>query len=174
MPPDTAPAQSPTPNSPAPNLASVVNAIATDLDPDRLGTGPLASLRRLDLGGALAAPALLRLGGHRSVSSLVRSHLRDEALRRVFSLQPLLVGGHPFRTSAIYALIPHLEQRWGVMFQHGALRCLLTRSVRLQAAAASSIAKGDAMFGESTRYRASGHVHRRDQPPTGYNIGAPG
>ena len=45
-----------------------------------------------------------------------------------------------------------------------ALRCPLTRSVRLQAAAASSMAKGGAIFGGSTRYPALGHLHRRDQP----------
>jgi len=72
-----------------------------------------------------ALPALLRLGGHRSVSALVQGCIRDEALRRVFSLQPLLVGGHPFRTSAIYALIPFLEQRWGVWFPRGGTGALV-------------------------------------------------
>lgn len=73
-----------------------------------------------------ALPSLVRLGGYRSVSGLVGSYLKDEALRRVFSLQPLLVGGHPFRTPAIYALIPHLEQRWGVWFPRGGTGALVT------------------------------------------------
>jgi len=72
-----------------------------------------------------ALPALVRLGGYRSVSGLVRSYLKDEALRRVFSLQPLLVGGHPFRTPAIYALIPHLEQRGGIWFPRGGTGALV-------------------------------------------------
>ena len=72
-----------------------------------------------------ALPALLCLGGHRSVSGLVNSCIRDEALRRVFSLQPLLVGGHRFRTSAIYALIPYLEQKWGVWFPRGGTGALV-------------------------------------------------
>ncbi len=37
---------------------------------------------------ARALPATLRLGGYRPVSALVRGCIRDEALRRVFSLQP--------------------------------------------------------------------------------------
>jgi phytoene desaturase len=72
-----------------------------------------------------ALPDLVRLGGYRSVSGLVRSCLKDEALRQAFSLQPLLVGGHPFRTPAVYALIPHLEQRWGVWFPRGGTGALV-------------------------------------------------
>ena len=72
-----------------------------------------------------AFPAILRLGGHRSVAGLVASCLRDPALRRVFSLQPLLVGGHPFHTSGIYALIQHLERRWGVWFARGGTAALV-------------------------------------------------
>ena len=55
--PDTAPSQEAAPLS----LTQVVNAIAAQLDPDRMGTGPMAALRRLDPGGPLVEPALLRL-----------------------------------------------------------------------------------------------------------------
>ena len=64
-------------------------------------------------------PHLLRLGGWRSMHALVAAHLKDEALRRVFTLQTLLIGGHPYRTPAIYALIQHLERRWGIWFAEG-------------------------------------------------------
>ena len=70
-------------------------------------------------------PALLRLGGHRSVFALVRRHLRSPHLRRVFSLQPLLVGGHPFHTSGVYALITHLERAHGVWFPRGGMEKLV-------------------------------------------------
>lgn len=72
-----------------------------------------------------ALPALLRLGGYRSVSSLVRRHIRDEALARALSLQPLLVGGHPYSTPALYALILHLERLWGVWFPRGGTGALV-------------------------------------------------
>ncbi len=64
-------------------------------------------------------PALLRLGGHRSVYDVVADHIRDERLRTIFSFHPLLIGGSPFRASAIYCLIAHLERRWGVHFAMG-------------------------------------------------------
>lgn len=55
--PDPAPSQEAAPLS----LAQVVNALAAQLDPDLMGTGPMAALRRLDPGGPLVEPALLRL-----------------------------------------------------------------------------------------------------------------
>ncbi|AWN45770.1 phytoene desaturase [Methylobacterium terrae] len=64
------------------------------------------------------APDLLRLGGHRSLYGLVSSVFRDERLRTAFSFHPLLIGGSPFRASALYGLIAALERRWGV---HSAL-----------------------------------------------------
>jgi phytoene desaturase len=68
---------------------------------------------------ARVAPDLLRLGGLRSVYSLVARHIKDERLRTVFSFHPLLVGGNPFSASAIYALIAFLERDGGVHFAMG-------------------------------------------------------
>ena len=68
---------------------------------------------------ARVAPDLLRLGGLRSVHSLVAKYIRDERLRTVFSFHPLLVGGNPFAASAIYALIAFLERKGGVHFAMG-------------------------------------------------------
>jgi phytoene desaturase len=64
-------------------------------------------------------PDLVSLGAYRSVYGLVARHIRDERLRRVFTFQPLLVGGNPFYTPAIYLLIHWLERRWGVHFAMG-------------------------------------------------------
>lgn len=72
-----------------------------------------------------AFPHIVKLGGHRSVYGIVRRYLQDESLRRVFSLQPLLVGGHPFHTSGIYALIQHLERQHGVWFPKGGTGALV-------------------------------------------------
>jgi phytoene desaturase len=72
-----------------------------------------------------AFPEIVRLGGHRSVYGIVRRYLRDDSLRRVFSLQPLLVGGHPFHTSGLYALIQHLERMHGVWFPQGGTGALV-------------------------------------------------
>jgi phytoene desaturase len=64
-------------------------------------------------------PDLVRLRGDRSVTTLVDQHLTDHRLRQVFSFHPLLVGGNPFQTTSVYALIHELEQRWGVWFAMG-------------------------------------------------------
>jgi phytoene desaturase len=63
---------------------------------------------------ARVLPALVRLQSYRSVFGLVSRYLRDARLRVVFSFHPLLIGGNPLSASAIYSLIPALEQRWGV------------------------------------------------------------
>ena len=48
-----------------------------------------------------------------------RNSFSDERLRTIFSFHPLLIGGNPFRASAIYCLIAALERRWGVHFAMG-------------------------------------------------------
>jgi phytoene desaturase len=66
-----------------------------------------------------ALPALAGLRADRSVHAAVSRFVRDRRLREILSVHPLLVGGHPFRTSAIYALIVHLEQAAGVWYVRG-------------------------------------------------------
>ena len=50
-------------------------------------------------------PALLNLKSYKSVYSLVSSFIKNEKLRRILSMHPLLVGGNPFTTTSIYGLI---------------------------------------------------------------------
>ncbi len=76
-------------------------------------------------------PRMIQLGNHRSVYSLVSRYLRDERLRQVFSFEPLLVGGDPFRTTSIYLLIHTLERRWGVHFARGGTGAIVQALVRL-------------------------------------------
>ncbi len=76
-------------------------------------------------------PDLARLGSHRSVASLVNRYVSDPRLQQVFSFHPLLVGGNPFQTTSIYALIHTLEQRWGVWFAMGGTGSLIDGMLRL-------------------------------------------
>ena len=76
-------------------------------------------------------PDLVRLRADRSVAAFVNSHIRDPRLRQVFSFNPLLVGGNPFQSSSIYALIHTLEQEWGVWFAMGGTGALVRGLVRL-------------------------------------------
>ena len=64
-------------------------------------------------------PALLKLKSYRSVYSLVSSYIKDEKLRRMLSMHPLLVGGNPFTTTSIYGLILYLEKKWGIHYSMG-------------------------------------------------------
>ena len=77
-----------------------------------------------------AAPQLARLQAWRSVHAMVARHIRDERLRQAFSFHTLLVGGNPFSTSAIYALIHALERKGGVWFAKGGTGALVAGMVR--------------------------------------------
>ena len=59
------------------------------------------------------------------MAAFVNSHIKDHRLRQVFSFHPLLVGGNPFQTTSIYALIHKLEQEWGVWFAMGGMGALV-------------------------------------------------
>ena len=64
-------------------------------------------------------PALLGLKSYKSVYSLVSSYIKNEKLRRMLSMHPLLVGGNPFTTTSIYGLILYLEKKWGIHYSVG-------------------------------------------------------
>ena len=64
-------------------------------------------------------PSLLKLKSYKSVYSLVSSYVKNEKLRRIFSMHPLLVGGNPFTTTSIYGLILYLEKKWGIHYSMG-------------------------------------------------------
>ena len=64
-------------------------------------------------------PDLVRLRAYKSLYGLVSHYIKDDALRQVFTFQPLLIGGNPFRAPAIYLLIHWLERKWGIHFAMG-------------------------------------------------------
>lgn len=77
------------------------------------------------------APDLIRLSSYESVYRMVSHYIKDPFLRQVFSFHPLLVGGNPFQSSSIYAMIHYLERKWGVHFVMGGTGELVTALVRL-------------------------------------------
>ena len=77
------------------------------------------------------APDLIRLRSHESVYRLVSRYIKHPLLRQVFSFHPLLVGGNPFQSSSIYAMIHYLERKWGVHFAMGGTGALVGGLVRL-------------------------------------------
>lgn len=65
------------------------------------------------------APDLIKLQSYKTVYKYVAQFIKDEFLRRCFSFHPLLVGGNPFDTTSIYAMIHYLEREWGVHYAMG-------------------------------------------------------
>ena len=76
-------------------------------------------------------PDLVRTQFYRSVHGLVARYIKHPKLRMVFSFHPLLVGGNPFTTTAVYALIAQLERRFGVHFAMGGTGSLVKAMVSL-------------------------------------------
>ncbi len=76
-------------------------------------------------------PGLMRTGGYRTVYGLVARYIKNERLRQVFSFHPLLIGGNPFKITAIYCLINHLERAHGVHFPIGGTGALVRGLVKL-------------------------------------------
>ncbi|WP_423140916.1 phytoene desaturase [Parablastomonas sp. CN1-191] len=77
-----------------------------------------------------AAPALMKHQAWRSVYSVVSSYVKSEKLREALSFHTLLVGGNPFTTSSIYALIHKLEKDGGVWWAKGGTNRLVAGMVR--------------------------------------------
>jgi len=76
------------------------------------------------------APDLVRLQAYKSVYGFVSQYIKDERLRQVFSFHPLLIGGNPFQSTSIYALIHPLELKGGIWFAQGGTGALVRGMVR--------------------------------------------
>ncbi len=77
------------------------------------------------------APHLIRLRADRSVSQLVRKHIKHPSLQQFFCMHSLLVGGDPRSTSSIYTLIHALERKSGVWFAKGGTAALVAALEKL-------------------------------------------
>lgn len=92
----------------------------------------LADQPFLGLGDMLrVVPDLIRLQSHKTVYDYASSFIQDDFLRRVFSFHPLLVGGNPFDTTSIYAMIHYLEREWGVHYAIGGTGAIVDALVKL-------------------------------------------
>lgn len=87
---------------------------------------PLIDKPFLKLGDMLkAAPDMVKVQAYRSVAGIVNSCFQDARLRQVFSFHPLFLGGNPFQSSAMYAMIHRLEMEMGVWFAMGGTGALV-------------------------------------------------
>ena len=88
-------------------------------------------------------PALLKLKSYKSVYSLVSSYVKNEKLRRMLSMHPLLVGGNPFTTTSIYGLILYLEKKWGIHYSMGGTGNIIKGFEKLMNEVGIKIIKGN-------------------------------
>ncbi len=70
-------------------------------------------------------PYLLQHRAMLDVRRQVNSFVRDPFLRQALSFHPLLIGGDPARTPALYSLIVEFERRWGVHYAIGGTGALV-------------------------------------------------
>jgi phytoene desaturase len=77
------------------------------------------------------APDLIKLQSHKSVYKYISQFIQNDFLRQVFSFHPLLVGGNPFDTTSIYAMIHYIERQWGVYFALGGTGAIVNALERL-------------------------------------------
>jgi phytoene desaturase len=88
-------------------------------------------LRLADMVGVM--PDMVRLGAFLGTHAFVSRYIRDPFLRRVFSFHPLLIGGNPFTTPAVFTLIAQFEKEWGVHYAMGGTGAIVTALGRLLA-----------------------------------------
>jgi phytoene desaturase len=115
------------------------------------------------------APDLIKLQSYKSVYRYVSQFVRNEFLRQIFTFHPLLVGGNPFDTTSIYAMIHYLEREWGVHYAIGGTGAIvqafgkvfgeLGGKVHLNADVAEIITYGSKVTGIRLK---DGTVHKAD------------
>lgn len=94
---------------------------------EELCTVPIDSVKKM----ATIVPDLMRFRFHLSVFKNAGRYFKHPYLRRIFSFHPLLIGGNPLDTTAIYSLIAFLEKEHGVHFARGGMGALISAMVSL-------------------------------------------
>lgn len=70
-------------------------------------------------------PKALRLNALLPAYHVVSRYFKDPRSRFTFSFHPLFIGGSPFRSPAVYLMIPYLEKAGGVWFTKGGMYSLV-------------------------------------------------
>lgn len=116
------------------------------------------------------APDLIKLQSYKTVYQYASQFIENDFLRRCFSFHPLLVGGNPFQTTSIYAMIHYLEREWGVHYAMGGTGAIvdaMTCLIREQGGVIHTNAEVDEIIvgnGKARGVRLSdGSVHYADE-----------
>lgn len=94
---------------------------------DGLGSQPFDTIGKM----LAFAPRAVRLGALQPVARLAETYFEDVRHQFLFSFHPLFLGGNPFRSPSIYAMIPYLEAAQGVWFARGGMYALVRALERL-------------------------------------------
>ena len=77
------------------------------------------------------APDLIKMQSYLSVYQYASQFVKNEFLRRCFSFHPLLIGGNPFDSPSIYAMIHYLEREWGIHYALGGTGSIVNAMAKL-------------------------------------------
>ncbi len=99
------------------DVRRVYDAVITE----KMGARPFETWRSmLDF-----VPKALQLKAYLPVTSYVHKYFKDFRHHFLFSFHPLFIGGHPFRSPAVYTMIPYLEREQGVWYTRGGMYALV-------------------------------------------------
>jgi phytoene desaturase len=76
-------------------------------------------------------PDALKMGTYLPTYQYAARFVKDEFLRRICSFHPLLIGGSPYNTPAIFDLIIQFEKEWGIHYTHGGTGAIVRSLVQL-------------------------------------------
>lgn len=85
------------------------------------------------------APDLVKMQSYRSVYGYLSQFVCDDFLRQCFTFHPLLIGGNPFDSPSIYAMIHYLEREWGIHYALGGTGAIVEAMGRLFAELGGSV-----------------------------------
>lgn len=98
-------------------IRPIYDAVITD----GLGSQPFDSIGKM----ASFVPKAIKLGLYQSTYRYAANFFEDFRHRFLFSFHPLFIGGSPFNTPAVYAMIPYLEKNQGVWYTQGGMYSLV-------------------------------------------------
>jgi phytoene desaturase len=84
---------------------------------DGLGSTPFMDIKTM----INFLPKALRMKALLPAYQFVRSYFKHPFIRFAFSFHPLFIGGNPFRSPAVYLMIPYLEKSGGVWYTQGGM-----------------------------------------------------
>lgn len=113
-------------------------------------------LRSRDFFTAGNLTLLARMKAYRSARAVAATYFRSEKLIDAYSLQTLYIGGAPFASPGLYALLPYAEHAFGIWYVKGgyaALAPVLEEELRRRGVGIETIARVERVLTERGQCR---------------------